>query len=198
MRLNRTTTATVLGGLTIGLAASIASAQWVTFVNQTSTRLIAAQSLVVGDNLEKDFTSGDFDKDGDQDVICVRKFPGSIQGGFRNILFMNEGGVLVDRTSEFGSTADVAGSSGLLDPTNDRDVKAVDVDLDGWLDLVVMTTMSDHLGPMLGQPRVYRNLGLDDEGAWRGFRFEDGRIPVLLAKSGIMANPRACDAVVRD
>ena len=48
-------------------------------------------------DLEKDFAWGDFDKDGDQDVICMRTFPGSIQGGFRDILFMNESGVLVDR-----------------------------------------------------------------------------------------------------
>ncbi|MFM1823933.1 MAG: hypothetical protein RI967_2199 [Planctomycetota bacterium] len=192
----RTTTGTAL--LAPLFIASLASAQWVNYVNETATRLVASPSLVVGDNLEKDFHWGDFDQDGDIDIICVRKFPGSIQGGFRNILFMNESGVLVDRTVELGSAADVAGSQGLLDPTNDRDVKAVDVDNDGWLDLVTATTMSDQVDTMLGQPRVYRNLGLDKAGNWRGFRFEDGRIPALFAMNGSAANPRFCEAAVGD
>ena len=180
------------------LAASSALGQWVNYENQTSARLVAAPSLLVNDNLEKDFAVGDFDRDGDQDLVCVRKFPLSIQGGFRDILFMNENGVLVDRTVEFGSAADVAGSQGLLDPCNDRDVKAVDVDNDGWLDLVTATTMSDHVSALLGQPRVYRNLGDDANGNWRGFRFEDGRIPNLFALSGSAANPRFCDMAVGD
>jgi hypothetical protein len=181
-----------------GFAAEEVTAQsWVNFANETSTRLVMSPSLQ-GDNLEKDFAIGDFDRDFDLDLVCMRKFPGSITGGFRDLLLMNEGGILIDRTVEYGSAADAPGSQGMLDPVNDRDVKAVDVDLDGWLDLVVMTTMSDHLGPMLGQPRVYRNLGEDAEGAWQGFRFEDARIPLLVAKSGAEANPRACDAVVKD
>jgi hypothetical protein len=180
------------------IAASPALAQWVTYENQTSTRLVAASSLIVNDNLEKDFTVGDFDKDGDQDLVCMRKFPGSIQGGFRDILFMNEGGLLVDRTTEYGSAADVAGSLGMLDPANDRDVKAFDVDNDGWLDLVTATTMSDQVSAMLGQPRVYRNLGDDANGNWLGFRFEDGRIPQLFAANGSVANPRFCDMAIGD
>ena len=184
-----------------GLAAFAASstlAQWVTYENQTSSRIVAASSLLVNDNLEKDFTVGDFDQDGDQDLVCMRKFPGSIQGGFRDILFMNENGVLVDRTLEFGSAADAAGSQGMLDAVNDRDVKAFDVDNDGWLDLVTATTMSDHVNAMLGQPRVYRNLGDDANGNWLGFRFEDGRIPQLFAANGSVANPRFCDMAIGD
>ena len=180
------------------LIASSASAQWVNYVNETSTRLVASPSLVVSDNLEKDFAWGDFDHDGDTDVVCMRKFPGSIQGGFRDILLMNEGGVLVDRTVEFGSAADDAGSQGMLDAANDRDVKAVDVDNDGWLDLVTATTMSDLVSTLLGQPRVYRNLGNDKTGHWRGFRFEDARIPQLFAANGSIANPRFCDAAIGD
>ena len=186
--------------LSIAAPAALASAQaaWVNYVNETSTRVVAASSLLVGDNLEKDFAWGDFDQDGDTDIVCVRKFPGSIQGGFRDILFMNEGGILVDRTVEFGSAADAVGSSGMLDAANDRDVKAVDVDNDGWLDLVTATTMSDQVSTMLGQPRVYRNLGDDAVGNWRGFRFEDGRIPQLFAANGAIANPRFCDAAIGD
>ena len=179
------------------LAGGASGQERFSFTNETSTRIVMDPSLQ-GDNLEKSFGIGDFDRDFDLDLVCVRKFPGSITGGFRNILLMNENGTLVDRTVEYGSAADVAGSQGLLDPTNDRDVEAVDVDGDGWLDLLVFTTMSDHLGAMLGQPRVYRNLGVDPKGGWLGFRFEDNRIPVLFAKNGQPANPRACDATVHD
>ncbi len=189
---------TILALASAGLASSIACAQWVTYVNETSTRLVAASSLIVNDNLEKDFAWADFDKDGDMDVICMRKFPGSVQGGMRNILFMNEGGVLVDRTVEYGSASDVGGYQGLLDPCNDRDVKAIDVNNDGWLDLVTATTMSDNLNAILGQPRVYMNLGNNAGGNWLGFRFEDARMPVLAARNGNAANPRFCDAAVGD
>jgi len=130
------------------LAAGMATAQtatWVTYVNESSSRIVASPSLIGQDNLEKDFAWGDFDQDGDVDIVCMRKFPGSIQGGFRDILFMNEGGILVDRTLEYGSAADVAGSQGMFDACNDRDVKAVDVNNDGWLDLVTATTMSDQV-----------------------------------------------------
>ena len=182
----------------VALTSTIANAQWVNYVNETSTRLVAASSLVVNDNLEKDFSWGDFDHDGDIDLICMRKFPGSIQGGFRDLLLMNENGVLTDRTVEFGSASDAAGSSGMMDAANDRDVKAIDVDNDGWLDLVTATTMSDQVSTMLGQPRVYRNLGNNAGGAWLGFRFEDGRIPQLFAANGSTANPRFCDAAIAD
>jgi len=96
---------TLLATLTV--PAAVASAQnWVNFVNQTSSRIVASSTLIGPDNLEKDFSWGDFDQDGDIDIVCMRKFPGSIQGGFRDILFMNEGGVLVDRTLEYGAAAD--------------------------------------------------------------------------------------------
>jgi len=196
-----TSAAPLAAVIATALAATLANpadAQWVTYTNQTATRIVAATELLVNDNLEKDFAVGDFNNDGLQDLVLVRKFPGSMQGGFRNILFMNEGGVLVDRTVELGSAADVEGSAGLLDPTNDRDVKAVDVDNDGWLDLVTATTMSDHVSTMLGQPRIYRNLGNDANGNWLGFRFENDRIPTLFAMSGALANPRFCDLAVGD
>jgi hypothetical protein len=196
MRLS--TASSLIVGIT--LPASIAAAQgaWVNYVNESSSRIVASSSLIGPDNLEKDFAWGDFDQDGDIDIVCMRKFPGSIQGGFRDILFMNEGGILVDRTIEYGAAADAAGSQGMLDACNDRDVKAVDVDNDGWLDLVTATTMSDHVSTMLGQPRVYRNLGDDANGNWLGFRFEDARIPQLFAISGATANPRFCEAAIAD
>ncbi|MFO0830032.1 MAG: FG-GAP-like repeat-containing protein [Phycisphaerales bacterium] len=183
------------------LAAASASAAWgqwqTSFVNETTSRLVMSPTLQ-NDNLEKDFAWGDFDNDGDVDLVVARKFPGSIQGGFSNILLMNEGGVLVDRTTEYGTASDVPGDLGLLAPTNDRDIKAADVNLDGWLDLVTSTTMSDNQNAVIGQPRVYINLGEDASGNWLGFRFEDARIPVLFAKNGSAANPRFCDSVLVD
>jgi hypothetical protein len=181
-----------------GALAPAAMGQWGTsFVNETSTRLVMNPALQ-NDNLEKDFGFGDFDKDGDVDLVVMRKFPGSIQGGFPNILLMNEGGVLVERTNVYGTASDVAGDLGLLAPTNDRDVKVADVDGDTWLDLVTFTTMSDQVNDVLGQPRVYRNLGNDGNGNWLGFKFENARIPTLFAKNGSAANPRACDGAVAD
>jgi len=171
---------------------------WVNYSNQTGTRLVAAAALIGADNHEKDFAWGDLDQDGDIDLICVRKFPGSIQGGARNLLLMNEGGVLTDRTAEYGQASDISGYSGLLDATNDRDVEAVDINNDGWLDLLTATTMSDQVNSVLGQPRAYINLGDDANGNWRGFRFEVDRIPTLFARGGAAANPRFCDMAVAD
>lgn len=183
-----------LAALTVG---STAFGEWVTLANESASRLSPA-SLQNADNLEKDFTFGDWDHDGDIDLVMVKKFPGSIQGGFPNNLLMNEGGVLVDRTVALATASDYAGSQGFLDATNDRDVKAVDVDLDGWLDLVTCTTMSDGLPQYLGQPRVYMNRGDDAQGNWLGFRFEDNRIPTLFAANGTAANPRFCEFAFGD
>jgi hypothetical protein len=171
-------------------AAAAAGAPWVVFEKQTSIRLVADPSLVVDDNLEKDFAVGDLDKDGWDDLVVVRKFPGTLQGGFPNILFMNEEGVLVDRTAEHATQSDVVGDQGFHAMTNDRDVKLADVDGDGWLDVVTATTMSDGVDDVLGQPRIYRNLGVDGGGNWLGLRFESARIPVLKSASGATANPR--------
>ncbi|MSR45405.1 MAG: VCBS repeat-containing protein, partial [Phycisphaerales bacterium] len=171
---------------------------------QSSTRLAAATALTGQDNIEKDFAMADFDQDGDTDLVVMRKFPGSIQstcatcGFFRDLILMNENGVLTDRTNEFGRAADAAGSQGMFDESNDRDVEAFDVNNDGWVDLVTATTMSDTVNAMLGQPRIYRNLGDNASGVWQGFRFEDARIPVLTAKNGSTANPRFCDLAVAD
>ncbi|MEE2972373.1 MAG: FG-GAP-like repeat-containing protein [Planctomycetota bacterium] len=186
-------------GLMASIAvASTANAQWADFVESTDSRLVLDPLYAVNDNIEKDFAWADFDRDGWIDLAIVRKFPGSIEGGARNLLLMNEAGVLVDRTDAYASLSDVVGDNGFLSLTNDRDVKVADFDNDGWPDLVTSTTMSDDKTARIGQPRIYMNLGEDIDGNWLGFRFEDDRIPELRAKNGSAANPRACAIDVGD
>ncbi|NCF40719.1 MAG: hypothetical protein GWP75_11460 [Planctomycetia bacterium] len=190
-------------GIATLLAATVASTAiaqdpWVEFTEATADRLVLDELYRVNDNLEKDFAWADFDQNGFTDLVVMRKFPGSVEGGAKNLLLMNEGGVLVDRTDNFAINTDHPSDLGFLTPTNDRDVKILDIDLDGWVDLVTATTMSDNLNAREGQPRIYRNQGLDQNGNWLGFRFEDDRIPQLFAKNGSAANPRACAIAVGD
>lgn len=191
---------TGIAALLAATMASTAVAQepWVEYVEATDDRLVLDELYRVNDNLEKDFAWADFDQNGYTDLVVMRKFPGSVEGGAKNLLLMNEGGVLVDRTDNFAINTDHPSDLGFLTPTNDRDVKILDIDLDGWMDLVTATTMSDNLNAREGQPRIYRNQGLDQNGNWLGFRFEDDRIPQLFAKNGSAANPRACAIAVGD
>lgn len=154
------------------------SAQWVTFQDQTSTRLVAASGLGSADPQEKDYAWADFDHDGDIDLFVARKQPFTSPGKFPNVLLMNENGVLTDRTTQYGSAVSPAlaleGSQGMLDATNDRDVVAVDVNGDGWVDLVTCTTLSDTVAQYLRVPRVYINRGDGGvPGNWLGFAYDD-------------------------
>ena len=74
-----------------------ASAQWVDFRDETSSR-ISLTTVGLFDNQEKDMFTDDFDRDGDPDVAVCRKLPFSNPGAEENVLLMNENGVLVDRT----------------------------------------------------------------------------------------------------
>jgi hypothetical protein len=163
------------------------------FTNQTDARLICDPSVGISDNEEKDYAWGDVDLDGDIDLVCVRKQPFTSEGRNINILFMNEGGSLVDRTAEYATATDVAGDNGFLTPTNDRDVVLHDLDLDGWLDIVTVTTLTDNSTKALSHPRIYMNLG-EVDGIWQGFRFENARIPQMHATAG----PRFCSLAIDD
>ena len=170
---------------TLGLALCTAGAiggggvcQWTTFVQDTN-RLNVAANIGANDPEEKDYAWADIDKDGDDDLVIVRKTPFSNPGPKRNVLLMNEGGVLVDRTSEYASASDVGGDQGFLTPTDDRDVVLVDVDGDTWLDMVTVVTYGEGLPKHLSHPRIYMNLGNDGGGNWQGFMHEDARIPTL-------------------
>lgn len=149
---------------------------WV-FVDETATRIVASPEVATDDHEEKDMAVGDVDMDGDMDLVVVRKQPYTTMGRRRNVLFMNEGGVMVDRTAEYATEAD-DGGQGFLDLTNDRDVELVDVNGDGWLDIVTATTLSHGLPQTISHPRVYINNG-EVDGVWQGFRYEQARIPTL-------------------
>ncbi|MSR75607.1 MAG: VCBS repeat-containing protein [Planctomycetes bacterium] len=169
------------------LAAQALDNRWVEFADETATRLIAAVALSTGDPDEKDYGWGDLDRDGDIDLICVRKQPFSSAGKRVNVLFMNEGlkeghsldGVLVDRTTTYAINSATVGDFGFNTPTNDRDVAVADFNNDGWLDFVTAVTISDGDPKYLSHPRVYMNRGANVNGAWLGFRFDEARSPQL-------------------
>ncbi len=158
----------------------VLASDWVEFTNETGARLVADAGLGSNDPEEKDYAWADVDQDGDVDLISVRKVIGSNSGSKRNVLFMNEDGALVDRTNEY-ATAATDGGNGFLDLTPDRDVALVDVNDDGWLDIVTVPAGAySNLPKTISHPRIYINLGEDRDG-WLGFRYEEERIPQLVA-----------------
>ena len=173
-------------------------AQFVQFENETSARVSAPAQLVINDLREKDYAWGDVDNDGDIDLVVVRKQPFTSTGRDPNVLLMNEGGVLVDRTEEYATASDVAGDEGFKTPTNDRDVVLADINGDGWLDIVTAPTLTDNALKHLSHPRVYVNLGEHGSGDWLGFEFQNARIPALYPPGFAHAGPRFCSVAAGD
>ncbi len=183
----------------LGISAP-AFGQWVDFDNETGSRLSVAANLGVSDGEEKDYGVADFDGDGDEDLIIMRKTPFTSDGPRVNVLLMNEGGVLTDRTTEFATASDVPGDNGFNTPTNDRDIGIGDFDGDGWLDFVTVVTLADGDAKHLSHPRVYMNLGAPG-GTWLGFEYQDARIPMLGGinpSTGMPHAPRFCSVAVAD
>ena len=172
--------------------------QWVSFTKDTS-RLAGGSGSVSSNNTEVDFCWGDLDKDGDVDVIAVRKEDFTSTGRRTNQLLMNENGILVDRSSTLASASDVPGDNGFMTPTNDRDAVLADFDGDGWLDVITATTLSDGLSKELGHPRIHMNLGNDVNGNWLGIKYEASRIPQMVHfGTGNPENPRFCSVAAGD
>jgi hypothetical protein len=180
--------------------------QWVGYHDETNARIHnpdgSAATQVINNLDEKHFAYGDFNNDGWIDLVMVCKEECSYEGMRRGHLLMNEGGVLVERTTQYGTDSDYPGSQGLLDLVDSRKAVAVDVNHDGLLDIVTCAT---NLGPAEGanpkyisHPRVYINKGFDVNGAWLGFRYEESRIPTLIGANGQTAAPRFCSIAAGD
>ncbi|MEM7309129.1 MAG: VCBS repeat-containing protein [Planctomycetota bacterium] len=188
-------------GAFVGLLAPQLSAQfgneWVELTDNAGSLGLDALDLS-GLNNEVDFAWADLDQDGWTDLVVVRKEPFSTIGKRTNLLLMNEGGLLVDRTRDYARAADIEGDEGFLTPTNDRDVALADVDQDGWLDVVTAPTLSFDDPKHLGHPRVYMNLGADG-GAWNGLEYQDARFPQLFQfTTGLPENPVFCALAAGD
>ncbi len=154
-----------------------AQQDWVDFADDR-TRL----QFDTDDDQEKDIVVGDLDNDGDEDVVVVRKRPFSVDGERVNLLLMNENGNLVDRTLDFVPTF-------VTDPDNARDVLLIEVNNDGWPDLIVANTFGS-------LPRLYINLGEDKNGDWIGF--EDQGSNGQWYSPQFPTTPQACAVAVGD
>jgi hypothetical protein len=185
-------------GLTLlpALATAQFGNEWVSFTKDNS-RMSSANSVGLNDVEEKDYTWGDVDQDGWIDLVSVRKQPFTSLGHRTNVLYMNEGGVLVDRTAQYATNSLAAGDNGFNTPTNDRDAVLFDADNDGWLDIITATTLSIGTPKQVSHPRVYMNLGKDEDGNWLGFRYEPNRIPQLFIGSS-PSFPKFCSVDAGD
>ena len=134
-----------------------------TFTDETDTRLSAAGPVGADDISEKDYGLGDFDNDGDVDILAARRIALNINTGqpLPDTLFMNEDGVLTDETAALAPA--------LLTSLRSRDVVIADFDADGWLDAMVVHGPSN-------APKLLMNLG-EDGGAWLGFAESSGALP---------------------
>jgi len=199
-QVTRSTRLSVVGlFLFISLFSGPVFAQWIEFTEETVSRLSGPAATLLNDVEEKDYAWGDIDKDGDIDLVVVRKQPFTSAGKKTNVLLLNESGVLTDFTAALAVSSSVPGDNGFMTATNDRDVKLVDVDGDTWLDVVTAVTISDGDPKHIGHPRIYINQGEDGGGNWLGIRYEDAWIPTLLSYTGQSGfNPRFCSIAVGD
>ncbi|MEM9412084.1 MAG: VCBS repeat-containing protein, partial [Planctomycetota bacterium] len=133
----------------VGTQSVMAQSTWVDFNDERSRMMFDTN-----DDEEKDVAVCDVDNDGDSDIVVARKFPFSVAGPRNNLLLLNEGGNLVDRTDDYAADFN--------DPTDDRDIAFFDFNNDGWMDIVTVTTFGQN-------PRLYENLGNDGKGQWLGY-----------------------------
>ena len=159
---------------------------WINFFDETADRVVCESTLFADDDQEKDYAWGDVDRDGDIDLVIVRKEPFTSSGRYPNVLLLNEGGVLVDYTDQYAVAADVAGDEGFLTPTNDRDVILVDLNDDV---MVTRTTLMDgaqaHFHPHLHEPRESNDLQVPLRGEPHSGNARHGHRDLLVAAGDI-------------
>jgi hypothetical protein len=214
---SRTTEIVLTACTAVGFTAAALADNWVEFVDETATRLIGDPSVGANDETERDYVWADLNKNGWIDLVVMRKRASNTVNGqitdalFKtNVLYMNEGGVLVDRTAEYASRVALdqlpegEEDFGFLTPTIDRAAVIVDVNGNGWLDIVTSPSLSHGRPKHISHPRVYINLGNDEHGNWLGFEFQNDRIPQLagIVPSGPWAGtphaPRFCGVSAGD
>ena len=167
----------LLALVTLVSSTSFAQSNWVDFDDQRDRLMFDTD-----DDQEKDMVVGDIDNDGDEDIIIVRKRPFSVDGPRVNLLLMNEGGVLFDRTSDFAAEF-------LSIPDNARDVVLFECNNDGWLDMVIAYSFGS-------LPRLYINRGADGNGDWLGF--EDQGANGEWYSPQFPISPQACAVATGD
>ena len=164
-KLSKSLLLALLSLVSISLPAS-GQGPWISFIDDTDARL-SLTSVPLGDGEEKDVAVADLDKDGWTDAVIVRKEEFSNPGGRSDLLLMNEGGVLVERTAELAPEF-------LTDLSDARDVFIGDFDGDTWEDVVIANTFGQ-------QPLYYANLGEDVNGDWLGLKNQSAsRFPALV------------------
>jgi len=188
-----TTPRTLFSLLAVASLVPTASAQfaeeWTYFVRDDG---MITESSISNSNHETDLDWDDLDLDGDVDLVVARSIPFMFVGKRRNILMMNEGGVLTNKSLDYAYTSDVPGDNGFFTPTQDRDVVIADIDNDGWPDVITCTDRPQAGdSKAISHPRIYRNLGDDGGGNWQGLGHEDARFPQLLHNTtGLPIAPR--------
>ncbi|HET6202415.1 MAG TPA: VCBS repeat-containing protein [Planctomycetota bacterium] len=164
MRRSALSTLVAGAGATALLAAAAPAQVWVQFTDQTASRLSAAPGVGTADPQEKDVAVGDIDNDGDTDLIVVRKFPFTVAGPMPNVLYINDNGVMTDMTATYAPD--------FLAASDSRAVEIVDLDGNGWKDVVVANTFGD-------PPDVLMNWGNNASGVWTGIVLENWRFPAV-------------------
>jgi hypothetical protein len=160
MRISFTLLWLIAGALFLNLSPT--HAQWVEWEDETDTYLSLGT-----DEEEKDIVVADLNNDGLQDIIVARKAPFSNPGAREDLLLMNTGSGLEDQTALYAPEF-------ITNPSDARDVITVDLDGDGWLDVLFCNTFED-------QPHLYMNLGENMDGDWLGFEDQsDDRLPLPL------------------
>ena len=165
--------------LSILLFTTAAHAQWISFTDETSSRLHLNAFTdnpggnPINDDQEKDIAVGDLNGDGKLDAVVVRKQPFSNAGARQDFLLINSrGGNLRDYTALYAPEF-------LTKLTDARDVIIRDFTGDGWPDVVICNTFGE-------QPCFYRNRGAALLGSrftrnsWRGLVDESAsRFPTI-------------------